>query len=56
MDHSQCANSDLDPHEAERRGLCGDCGGQGELISNFGGQHTHVQCPTCDGSGTSTGQ
>ena len=49
--HNNCRNSNESPAAAEKRGACPDCAGRKELVSNFGGQHTHVTCPTCRGTG-----
>ncbi|MGW1676010.1 hypothetical protein [Saccharopolyspora sp. NPDC002376] len=49
--NGRCQNSLLSPSEAMERGLCPDCGGRGDLISNFGGKHRHNTCPNCKGSG-----
>ncbi|WP_165964349.1 hypothetical protein [Actinomadura sp. KC216] len=49
--HNDCRNSNESPTSAERRGACGDCAGRRELITNFGGQHNHVTCRTCGGTG-----
>lgn len=49
-----CTNSDVDPHEAEKRGLCGMCGGRGEYVCNFAGRHWHVRCRECDATGRFT--
>ncbi|GAA2773850.1 hypothetical protein [Saccharopolyspora taberi] len=53
--NGKCSNSNLDPTEAMKRGLCPDCGGLGELITNFGGEHRHVPCGKCKGSGGYSG-
>lgn len=46
-DHGTCRNSNRSIEAAKRDGLCPTCDGRGELISNFGGKHTHVPCPDC---------
>lgn len=51
-----CKNSDMDPDEAEAKGLCGMCAGRKELVTNFGGKHVHVPCPECGGSGRTKGR
>jgi hypothetical protein len=42
-----CTSSDVDPTEVERQGLCATCGGRGELVWNFGGEHGHFPCRDC---------
>ncbi|MFC7342054.1 hypothetical protein [Saccharopolyspora griseoalba] len=49
-----CKNSDMSPDDAEAQGLCGDCAGRGEFISNFGGRHRHTRCRECRGTGSSS--
>ena len=46
-----CTSSNLDSDEAEARGLCRDCGGQGELVWNFGAEHGHISCRACNPDG-----
>jgi len=46
-----CTSSNLDSDEAEARGLCRDCGGQGELVWNFGTEHGHIPCRACNPDG-----
>lgn len=46
-----CTSSDVGPAEAERAGLCPDCGGPGEYVWNFGDEHGHTPCPTCNPDG-----
>ena len=53
--NGKCSNSNFGPTEAMKRGLCPDCGGLGELITNFGGEHKHVPCGKCKGSGKYSG-
>jgi hypothetical protein len=47
-----CRNSPISPSEAIRLGLCPDCGGRRELITDFAGVHKHVPCQRCGGTGT----
>ena len=51
-----CKNSDMEPDEAEAKGLCGMCAGRKELVTNFGGKHVHVPCSACDSSGRAKGR
>jgi len=41
-----CRNLDDTPD-----GACGQCGGQGELVWNFGAEHGHPPCPACNPDG-----
>jgi hypothetical protein len=49
-----CHNSNLGPIEAMALGLCPGCGGHGELVWNFGGEHGHTPCRECRGTGRHT--
>jgi len=41
-----CRNLDDTPD-----GACGQCGGQGGLVWNFGAEHGHTPCPACNPDG-----
>ena len=47
----EAQNTPLSPKEAEAKGLCYCCGGQGALYSAFGGERITTVCPICRGAG-----
>lgn len=50
----EAQNTPLSPKEAEAKGLCYCCGGQGALYSAFGGERITTVCPICRGAGKPT--
>ncbi|MGW4050811.1 hypothetical protein ACWENA_08255 [Streptomyces sp. NPDC004779] len=52
----EAQNSGIGPKAAQRKGLCGTCGGKKKLWSAFGGNQKEFTCHDCKGTGKSTGR
>ncbi|MFB7605272.1 hypothetical protein [Streptomyces gardneri] len=52
----EAQNTDMSPKAAERKGLCGTCGGKKQIWSAFGGARQVFACYDCKGTGKSTGR
>ncbi|MFD3568454.1 hypothetical protein [Streptomyces sp. NPDC058667] len=50
----EAQNSGSSPQDAEKKGLCGTCGGKKKLWSAFGGVQQVFTCHDCKGTGANT--